>query len=381
MSGDFHIDPSSLKPGSIDIQQAQEAEIEELMEQVAAENSMQEFAEEGFNSIAQRRNFRPIQEQKRKAKAGEESALEGKKIKGIKDAEETADKFHNRNPELRQKTLLILRNKLKQGDSAEDILRKVLETYPDYTLADEALEFLLETTTGDLQKNVRIAKQALNAYYEREIKAGRNIAEQAKEFSEKGLGTRTSLRDMYRDITGNPRTPQTLFDELSAKFDFAMLNKVADFLLHSLGSDLKAKGPSIAKAELKRLIDDARSLQAILGLYTFFQSRMDLIKSQFKKHELFLPPRITFEELSKRFMLLLKERYLSPERVYMQGRALGISDEILAQIIIFMQMRDGVRQVAPKFYRDDKHRQEVLESFIEALEELEDQLEEEEEDE
>ena len=86
------------------------------------------------------------------------------------------------------------------------------------------------------------------------------------------------------------------------------------------------------------------------------------------------------EELAKKFMALLKERYLSPERVFIQGRALGLSDETLAQIIIFMQMRDGIRQVAPKLYRDDKHRQEVLQAFIEALEELEDELEEEEEE-
>ena len=80
-------------------------------------------------------------------------------------------------------------------------------------------------------------------------------------------------------------------------------------------------------------------------------------------------------------MELLKERYISPERVYQLARKLKISNELITQIILFTQMRDGVRGVATRLYRDDKHRQEVLQALMEALEELEDQLIEEEENE
>ena len=362
--------------------QAQKEAGERLVQQEAMEDFMIEWAQEGFNPLAMSRRFRTLNEQKsniKKEKLGEDT--DSKKIQELKEKEELAQFFQNRNHELQRKTLLILRERLKDGDTAEDIWRKVLDVYPDYTLADEALDYLSQTSDGALKANVLRAKEALNAYYKREIVAGKNISEQAQTFSKEGLGSPTALRDMYRDITGNPRTPNSLFEELANQFDYENLTKVLEFLLHSLGSDLKAKGPSISRAELKRLIDDARSMQAILGVYTFFQSRMGLMRGQFDRYEMRYPEEIDFEVLAKRFMELLKERFISPERIYQQARKLNIPDDLIAQIIIFTQMRDGVRGVATRLFRNDKHRQEVLQALIEALEELEDKLMEEEEDE
>jgi len=67
-------------------------------------------------------------------------------------------------------------------------------------------------------------------------------------------------------------------------------------------------------------------------------------------------------------MELLKERYISPERIYQLARKLNISDDLITQIILCTQMRDGVRGIATRLYRDDKHRQEVLQALMEALE-------------
>ena len=67
------------------------------------------------------------------------------------------------------------------------------------------------------------------------------------------------------------------------------------------------------------------------------------------------------------------------DKVFQLALKLGISADVLAQIIIFNQMRDAVRGVAPKLYRNEQHRHDVLMSFIEALEELEEQIEEEDE--
>jgi len=63
------------------------------------------------------------------------------------------------------------------------------------------------------------------------------------------------------------------------------------------------------------------------------------------------------------------------------GIKLGLSYDEMSQIIIFGQMRDAVRGVAPRLFRSNQHRHDVLMSFIEALEELEDRLEEEEDEE
>jgi hypothetical protein len=80
-------------------------------------------------------------------------------------------------------------------------------------------------------------------------------------------------------------------------------------------------------------------------------------------------------------MKLISMRYISTSTVLQIGRALGLSHEVLAQVIIFMQMRDATRNTALKLYKSSKHRREVLEVLIEALENLEDELEEEEEEE
>lgn len=320
----------------------------------------------------------------RRAGSIKDAQLEKARQQGLlltitKQMEDTAKNFGQRNDELNPQTLMILRGRIKEGDTKDDILQKVLDTYSDFTLADEALEYLLQTTHGELRNQVQQARDELNARYGREIIAGKNIAIQAKEFSQTGLGSPTALRDMYRDITGNPREVHTLFEELSRLFDYEKLKTASNFLFHSLGADLKAKGPSISRAELSRLMEDTRTLQAILGVYFFFKERMRLIHKQFANNELAYPDRLTFEVLAQKFMQLIKERYVSAEMIRQLAKQLGISEEELAQIILFTQMRDAIRLVSPRIYRNQKHKEEVLSALIEALENLEEELEEEEE--
>ena len=159
------------------------------------------------------------------------------------------------------------------------------------------------------------------------------------------------------------------------------MKSVITFLLHSLGNDLKAKGSSIPRGELKKLIDDTRSLQGILGVFRFFQSRMQLILKQFALHALLFPERINYEILARTFIKLLQERYMNPDKIGQTAQQLGISEELLAQIIIYNQMRDAIRQVAPRYYRNQQHKDDLTKSFIDLLEKLEDELEEEEEEE
>lgn len=337
--------------------------------------------EEGFDIVLMRRQFEPLEEMRSARKILAKSQFADEEVEIVENStniDGAAARFSKKNFELKTKTLLILRDSISDEDSVEDILRKVLEFYPDYTLADDALDFLLETTTGKLAQKVQQAKTYLNENYKREIVAGRNINFQAQTFSKEGLGSPTALRDMYRDITGNPRTPYTLFDELNSKFSYDAMRVVVRFLLHSLGADLKAKGPSITRPELIRLIEDTQILQSILGVYRFFMSREGLINSQFDHFGLVLPKNLNFELISKLFITLLKERYITEEKILLLSRYLGIGEELTAQIIIFSQMRDAIRNTSSRLYKSDKQRQEVLDTFVETLEELEEKLEEEE---
>lgn len=329
-----------------------------------------------FNPAQQAQRFRELDKFKTPQQKEAAEHPEEKVIVGVEGADEMANQFQQQNPELNQRTLVILRAMIKATDTPEEMLAKVLSVYPDAALADEAFEFLLATASPETAENLQKAKDLLNQGYERQIKSGRNIGAQARAFSKEGLGNPSSLRDMYRDITGTPREPLKLFDELSDKYPYKKLSTVISFLLHSLGSDLKAKGPSIDRGELARLLAETRSLQGMLGIFRFFQLRSRLIARQFQSFQLPLPGRLNFETLAKLFIKLLAERYVNPEKILQTAKFLGIDEEEAAQIIVYSQMHDALKQVAPGYYRSPQHRDELTKTFVETLEKLEKNLEE-----
>ena len=299
-----------------------------------------------------------------------------RKVLPERDVKEQAAKSEKRNPELRSQILILLLDKAKGCRDKEELLKLLEQFYPDPTLADEALDFLLATTLGDLKEIVKQAKEALNANRGREIQAGKNISEEVQRFVTLGLGAPSKLRDLYRDITGNPRDPIALFLELGDRFSYKEMRKVLAYLFHALGSDLKSQGPSILPGMLHALITEVRNLQAGLGVLNFFRNRMRLVAFLFGRNDIPMPPELNFEALSRQFVSLLQERYPSPDKVQQLAKKLGIS-ETLAEIIIFSQMRDAVREVAMhQFYRSLQHRDEVYKSILECLEQLEEDLDE-----
>ncbi|MDE3045530.1 MAG: hypothetical protein KGJ02_02655 [Verrucomicrobiota bacterium] len=354
----------------------QELIAEERAMVIESEADFQQYIETSPFVLYQR--FRTLPEIKTSTKREEEKeAVAEGKILEPKEVDDAASRFEHKNEELKAKTLLILRASITDEDSPEEVLNKVLRIYTDHALADEALDFLIETTRGRVQEVVKMAKEQLNQNFEREVKAGRNIGEAARSFSKEGLGSPTSLRDLYREITRNPREPLKLFEELTDLYPYDKLHFAILFLLHSLGSDLKSKGPSIPRGELKRLLDETRSLQGILGIFRFFQSRARLIENQFASSNLLFPARLNFEALAKVFVKILAERYINAEKALQYAKLLGLSEETAAQIIIYTQYRDAVRQIAPRYYRNSQHKDELLKALIEALEDLEDELDEE----
>ena len=361
--------------------------VRNLQQLVAAETMMAVESQEDFEQYSETspfviyQRFLPLAQLKNESKKLEQKqAIEDKKIIEVEEAEETAARFQRNNDELKARTLLILRASITKQDTAEEILNKVLKVYTDHSLADEALDYLIATTESTVKTTVQAAKDLLNRTFGREVLSGRNMGVQAREFSKEGLGSPTSLRDLYREITGNPREPLQLFVELTDKFRYDKMKTVITFLLHAFGADLKAKGASIPRAELKRLLDETRSLQGILSIFRFFQSRMRLIIREFASYNLLYPQRLSFETLAKIFVKILAERFVNSEKILQFARLLGLSEEAAAQIIIFTQYRDALRQIAPRYYRNQQHQAELLKGFIEAIETLEDELEEEDHD-
>lgn len=348
-------------------------------EQLSSKENFLQAQEEAVNPFAAKfaTKQKEIKTHKSRVQKAKESGETGETLRSVNHIKDSAEQFQRRNPELRANILALLRDQIKPGDTKEEILKKLSEFYPDVSLADEALEFLLATTDGELAETVKQAKDEFTKNHAREIAAGRNIGTQAREAAGKGLGSTTSMRDMYREITGNPRDSTTLFEELSTKYAFKDLKKVIDFLLHSLGADMKSKGPSIPRGLLHRLFTETRSLQAILGVYRFFRGRMRLIEKMFNEQNLDMPEELSFESLAKQFMSLAGERYPSSAKVFQTAIKLGIEKWITAKIIVFSQMRDAVREVAMNLiFKSLQHRDELYLAVLEALEDLEDQLEE-----
>lgn len=352
---------------------AQELRAEQKSSELAFKEQLAETVNPNAAKLAKKE--KPIKAQMSRVQKSLKSGDSIGRMLPVEEMKKMADRFQENNRELKAKTLLSLREEIDPDDSKEEILIKVLKAFPDISLADEALEFLLLTTEGELHSKIREIKAEINQERGREIAAGRNIHEQAWASASKELGTSTDLRQMYRDITGNPREAPTLFEEFSKKYAFKDLKKVIDFLLHSLGSDMKSKGPSIEPGELHRLFNETRSLQAILGVYRHFRNRMNLVKKLFQNKEIPFPQDLNFEKMSKEFMSLASERYPSPEKVLQHGEHLGTGNNIEGKIITLSQFRDGVREMAmAKIYKSLQHRDDLYLAILEALEELEDDL-------
>jgi len=372
-------DPVPINISRIEQREAKQQAQQLLADQVESKDRFMEEAERGFNPGAVEREqgrlnrFRPLNSRR---KAPTEGTQKVTKV-GKKREDDLANSYNKRNSELPASTLRSLRNALQNAENPDEVLDHVLDAFEDPTLADEALEYLEKSLEGNAKEHVASARNYLNSIKKREIDAGRNIDPAAKSFHQKGVGANaTELRNLYRDVTGNPRNHNVLFSELSEEYPFEQLKLVVAFLLKSLGYDLKSKGPSIAQAELIRLMTETRNLQSILWVYLFFKARMKLIKSLYEQYEEEEEEPPEFEEIAKEFIELVKERYPSVAKLLKKTENMGLTEA--GKIIILMQYRDAIRELAPRIYNSLKHRQDLLMLIIEALEELE---EEEEEDE
>ncbi len=351
-----------------------------VAEQMASRATFRSSMEEAFNPFAADKRatqFRTLGERANEMLA-QQRQEDKSKIVTAEEAGEMAHGRHGDNPELDVQQLLQLRGFfLREKLDAEAILNHILGVYGDPTLADEVLGFLIDTTTGEVQESMLAARGLLDTRMGREVRAGYNVDEEVQQYTQKGIGTQNELRELYRNITGEIREHNELFAQLSDQYHFDQLRDVVEFLLRSLGSDLKAKGPSISRGELYRLVTEVRVLQSILGVFLFFRGRMDLLRKLFSDQQLPVPGELEFEGMAQEFMSLVDERYPSAMKVLRAADRFHVS-QVPAQIIVFEQFRDAIRQVAPRIYRSLQHRYDLLMAILETLEDLEDELEEDE---
>jgi type III secretion protein W len=122
---------------------------------------------------------------------------------------------------------------------------------------------------------------------------------------------------------------------------------------------------------------ETRSVQSVLGVYRFFQGRMNLVDSQFEKEGLDKPPQLSFENMAKTFMGLASERYPSSNKVKDSASRLGVEKSIQAKFITLSQLRDAVKEVSlPQVFKSVQHRDELYMAILMASEDYEEELEE-----
>lgn len=354
-------------------------------ERISSQKSFVEGMEEAVNPFAAKFAVkqRDIKVRKKAKTEKTKEAEKKKQLRPVDAIKESASRFQQQsNQELSAKLLLLLREYIKLTDSPQQILNKLREVFvgKDVALMDEALDFLIENTddNDELQAKVREAQGILRDEFQREIAAGRNIAAAARQAAKEGVSTPTGMRELYHDITGRQRLEATtLFDELATKWPYEGLKNVIKFLLTSLGADLRSKGPSISRGLLHNLLTEARTLQAILGVYSFFRGRMTLMTKMFKAQGLPMPSNLTFEGLAKEFMALVNDRYPSEDHVLQSAQHLGVDKWLRAKIVVLSQMRDAIREVSKeRIYRSIEDRNKLSDAIILTLENLEDELQE-----
>ena len=360
-------------------QSSQRAAVVQESMQNSVTSFMDQFAVNTMQII--RRNSEPLEERVRKKVRHEnpdKGGAEGEEQipMEVEKTGEVSEYYENRNPEIKSKSLLSLKDSISKFDTAEDILQKILDNYPDPVMADTAFEYLLQVLPDELKEKIFNARSNFEKRFGRSLQAGKNIFEESLKFSKEGLAPPSELRQVYSELTGAPKSTLDLFQELLVKFTFEKMKEAISFWLHALGADLNSKGSSIERGELKKLIDETRTLQAILSVYKFFASKQRELILNLARKNAEATPEMNYQNLAKIFVNILQDPYPSPDKILSLKYNLNISSNLLSQEAVLNIMCSGIKNVSPRLYKNQKHQEEVLSCFLISLEAIDNVLDE-----
>jgi len=372
-------DTNPIQPVTNDVSSSQSAQGSKNAAQASAvqesmQDSFQSFVDQFAVNTMQiiRRNSEPFEERVKKRPRTEsaDKQQEGEEEipLEIEETHEVSGYYENKNPEVKSKNLQGLKDQISKFDTPEDILQKIMENFPDPVMADAAFDYLLQVMPDELKAKIYNARENFKNRFGRALKAGKNIFEESLKFSEEGLGAPSELRQMYAELTGDPKTPIYLFDELLKKFDYEKMKKAIDFWMHALGADLNSKGSSIQRGELYKLIEETRTLQAILGVYNYFASKQRELVLNLARRNAEATPEMNYQNLAKLFVRILQDKFPSPDKILNLKRDLKIEPFLHSQEAVLSVMCSGIKGTSPRLYKNEKHKIEILNCFLLALE-------------
>jgi hypothetical protein len=417
---------------------------------VGAEASEAELREEG-NPLSRMgmKSQKNIEERaKVEKKAQSEAGLVAKPLTQ-KETQDTADEFARDNPGIRSKDLIDLLGRLSPGDKKEAILKFVFAQYPDLNEASKALEFLAKTTGSNLHKEVNAAKemvfapinsispedtqstilekleaaypyptlvnQALDILLEKTSGTAKEQVQLAKDEIVANFGRDIKMMSASRQITSvltkaKLDIPPGDFNKIASKtLDFRGLEAemaamstsqkeaYCKALLHFFGIRLKQAGSSSEIAEIQDNINRLRAVQASLSTDKVAEKTVQYIHRLFNANELTPPPQLIFKEFRKEVIAFTAQHYPNPEQVAQMAVSLGFKKNIdttdsnnleealinvKGQIIVFNAMLGMLPQLSPdKVFGTTIRRDEIRSALIAynerlelVLENVEDQL-------
>lgn len=327
--------------------------------------------------------FKKLKEFVRRVTRKDGADIKGRQVaKSSQIVKDKAGEFAKKNPELSKETLENILKELvrrhgesEDGLSAQDVEDLVLAYYPDPYLANDVLNFLIESTEGGLNDTVRDAQGNHEELYPREIQIGKNISEEARTFESRGLDSPSKLREWYRSaVTSTAGQVKTtdLFLKMMDRFGFEKLVKANHFYLAALGADLRKGGLSVP--ELADKVHQVRSLQAIVNVFRMSRMRMRVIDKALNYYAKLgvreqLPPGFDFQSLGRLTMNILQDRNISKDTILQKVRAQGFGNSEVAMMCVIQQMSLMLNDLdSHRVFMSPVHKEQTEKAFKETCE-------------
>lgn len=305
-------------------------------------------------------------------------------------AEKKAKEFSLSNPELNQKALLRLHQKIveawraaSEGLSDSEIIEMCEQEYSDHYLANCAMEFLQEVSEDTpLETTLEDALARYQDAFGREIQIGKNLIKETQEFADSSSMSPSSLREWYKSVVDSRRGAKVLTPDLMEKmiktFGYAKTVKASHFFLRGLGAEVRSGNHKFEVAELSDKLAQIRMLQANLQVFRSSRKHMRVLDHALNAYisrgfGQELPKDYDFVRLAVTLMSIVKNRHVSSDLIQVKTRSSHalFRDNLAAVICIVQQKSLMLDDLDPnRVFLSQAHREEVREAFRKALTEL-----------
>ena len=199
-----------------------------------------------------------------------ERKVEDKRSRQLEQVERIQDYLENL-PDLDQEKVRdLVERLLSRGESSREGLKQALEGFhEDITYQQGALELMDEALRGKDDPKAQALRQAVQAQMAENnrtmapaIQAGLNVTETAMLTSSDSKEVQ-ELRNFYRESVLSHESLSKSWSNIVKRYGDGDLGGRIKFLLQALGADLASRGPSIAPAELKAILDETHQLATL----------------------------------------------------------------------------------------------------------------------